>query len=88
MSWLEGQRVDFRNYIRVPTIKKLFMGRHSTQAHAQLLRILLKDFLHNEALPCYMTSRKIKKEAMLFNYRSIRTIFNEIQNHPACARRS
>lgn len=80
LDWLETNRIDYRNYVRVPSVQRLFVGCDRTQDHAKILRVLLFDFLQKEAISCYLTSKKIKKEAMEFNYRSIRHIFNEILN--------
>ena len=44
------------------------------------MRILLKDFVYNEAIPCYLTSKKVKKEVMVHNYHALRIILNEILN--------
>jgi hypothetical protein len=75
---MKSRKIDFRNYIRVPSIKKMFIGDETTKDYSKVLRILFQDFLQKESLICYQTSRKIKKESMPSNYRSIREIYNEI----------
>jgi hypothetical protein len=78
-------RVDYRNYIRLPTVKKLFSETKTTKEHSKLMRILLKQFIDDEAINCYWTSKKLRKDIMGHNYHSIRSIFKELLQHEAPA---
>jgi hypothetical protein len=44
----------------------------------KIMRILLKNFLMKDSHCYYLTSKKIKKSMMEYNFRSIRMIFQEI----------
>lgn len=72
---METNKVDHRNYVRVPSIKKFFVDQQFVREHTKIMRILLKDFLQREAVLCYLTSKKVRKEAMVHNYESTRCIF-------------
>jgi hypothetical protein len=42
------------------------------------LRVIFKNFLDDESVCCYLTSRKIKKDTMKLNLSVIRTIIHEL----------
>jgi hypothetical protein len=77
-EWIREARIDYRNYIRVPSVKKLFHVGAKLREYGRILRVLLKLFLDGESLCCYLTSRKIKKQAMPYNLTSIRSICTEL----------
>lgn len=66
-EWLDINEIDHRSYVKTPCVKPLFVGAKKTRDQTKIMRILLKDFLKNEALCCYLTSKKIKREAMPHN---------------------
>lgn len=81
VDWISASKVDYRNYIRVSCIKKLFIGQAFIYEHTKVMRILLRIFLEKEAFPCYLTSKKAKRGVMNYNFASIRSIFREILNN-------
>lgn len=60
-EWLEMNSIQHRNYIRLPCVKKLFLAPRKNQQTAKVMRILLDDFIKNDALCYYLTSKKIKQ---------------------------
>lgn len=69
--------MDHKNYIRLPSAKKLFYSTQKKE-YAKVMRILLHQFLKSEALCAYLTSKKIKKTMMDQNYTAIRNIFKDL----------
>lgn len=70
--------MDYRNYIRIQSIRKLFVHDEFTYEHSMIMRILLQDFLNKEAIICFTTSRKATKRVMTYNLISVRGVINEI----------
>lgn len=83
VDWLKASKVDYRNYIRVSCVRKLFIGQSFVYEHAKVMRVLLQLFLQKEAFPCYLTSKKAKRGVMNHNFTSIRSILREILNDSA-----
>jgi hypothetical protein len=77
-DWFEVGRVESKSYIRLKSVKRLFFDSKNHKGEAKVMRILLKKFLCNEALPSYLTSKKIRKDLMSYNLRSIRTILYDL----------
>lgn len=44
-NWFEEAKVNFRNYMRVSSVRKLFMGDQFVEEHTKIMRILFKRFL-------------------------------------------
>jgi len=42
------------------------------------MRVLLQDFMTREAVNCFLTSRKTKRDAMVHNLSAIRSVNHEI----------
>jgi hypothetical protein len=63
----------------VPHAKKLFCNNtDEKRSYSKALRVIFKNFINEESVCCYLTSRKIKKEAMKLNLSVVRTIFNDL----------
>lgn len=41
LEWLEIHRVEHKNYIRLPCVKKMFIGRSGKEEHPKIMRVLL-----------------------------------------------
>ena len=78
IEWFEINKMEHKNYIRLPSAKKLFYNTQKKE-HAKIMRILLNHFLKSEAMCAYLTSKKIKKTMMDQNYTAIRNIFKDLQ---------
>lgn len=72
LGWYQHHNIDFRNYIKVSSIRPMFLGHALCNEHAKIMRVLLKEFIRNEALPCYLTSKKIRRGVMEHNLTSLR----------------
>jgi hypothetical protein len=83
LEWLELNDVEHRNYVRLPDMKALFTGKRGSREQAKVMRVLLKEFLQKEAMLCYLTSKKIKRESMPYNFYSIRNVLADIYNAKA-----
>jgi hypothetical protein len=70
--------VEHRNYVRLPDMKELFAGSRGSREQSKVMRVLLKEFIQREALPCYLTSKKIKRDSMPHNLHSIRHVLSDI----------
>jgi hypothetical protein len=70
--------MEHKNYIRLPSAKKLFFNAQKKE-YAKIMRILLHHFLKAEAMCAYLTSKKIKKTMMEQNYIAVRNIFRDLQ---------
>lgn len=44
-SWYEKNRVDYRNYIKIRTVKKLFKNALFVKEQTLIMRTLFKEFL-------------------------------------------
>jgi len=66
--------------IRLAKVNKMFMGGKINFEHRKMLRILLAQFVNKEALCCYLTSRKAKKDLMINNGLSMHMIYKELAN--------
>jgi hypothetical protein len=64
--------------VRLPDMKALFAGKRGSKDQSKIMRALLGDFLKKEALLCYLTSKKIKRDSMPYNYNSIRNVLKDI----------
>jgi len=73
--WLESKAINHKNYIRLAKVSKMFMGGKINFEHSKMLRILLAEFVNKEALCCYLTSRKTKRDLMVYNGLSMRMIY-------------
>jgi hypothetical protein len=78
--WLENTKTDYRNYIKISSIRSLFLGQDFVQEHTKLMRVLLGEFIRNEALPCYLTSKKAMRGVMIHNLASLRLVMQELFN--------
>lgn len=77
-EWFEVGRVEKKSYIRLKSIKRLFFSTKAHKEETKVMRILLKHFICNEALPNYLTSKKIRKDYMCYNLKSVRIIFSDL----------
>ncbi len=77
-EWLDIHEVDHRGYVRMPEVKPLFVADRNSKEETKIMRVLLKDFLQREALCCYLTSKKIKRQAMPHNLRCIKNLLSVI----------
>lgn len=77
-EWLSTHSIDYRNYIRVSSVKKLFKNHDSSKEFSLILRVMLQAFINEDSLCCYLTSRKLKKELMLHSLKSIRNIYLDL----------
>ena len=60
-EWLEINKIEHRNYIRLSYVKKMFLSPRKNQETCKIMRILLWDFVNNDALSYYLTSKKMKR---------------------------
>ena len=81
-EWFELNEVDHRNYVKLPDVRDLFVAGKNNREQAKIMRVLLKDFLQNEALCCYLTTKKVKKQAMPHNFHCMKNILKEIFSSP------
>ncbi len=70
--------MEHRNYIRLPSARKLFFTGKCNKEATKILRIILKDFIQREALCAYLTSKKIKRESIPYHLLSFRNIFSDL----------
>jgi len=70
--------VDYKNYIRVPSIRNLFISSNLNDSSTKLMRVMLKDFLDGEVVNYFLTSRKIKKGSVRINLNSARHLMKDI----------
>ena len=78
VEWIKTNKADFRNYIRIFSIRKLFVNHHFAYEETKIMRILFKEFLERESLICFITSKKAKKGVVASNLANRRTIMEEI----------
>ena len=79
-AWVKINRVDFRNYVRITSVRKLFIDQPFGRGQAKIMRIMLKDFLEKEALVCFITSKKIQRGAVNYSLTYRRTLIEEIRD--------
>ena len=78
LDWYERNKINHRNYIRINSVKKLFMSPYFNEEYTKVIRILLNNFLRNESFNCYLTSKKVSKEEARNNFLAFRTIIDNI----------
>jgi hypothetical protein len=77
-SWYLKNKAEYRNYIKVSSVKRLFKSAIFVEEETMIMRILFKEFLETEAMVCNLTSKKAKREIVLYNVKSLRLILEEI----------
>jgi hypothetical protein len=78
-SWYRASKADYRHYIGISSIRVLFRpAQHEEKEFTKIMRILLHDFIQNDALACFLTSRKTKRGEMTQNLECLRNIEAEI----------
>jgi hypothetical protein len=80
LKWLNEHKADHRNYIRIPSVKPLFLnlGRHNGEC-TKIMRIFFHDFVKRESTLCFLTSKKTKNEGIIHNLKAVRSIERELQ---------
>jgi hypothetical protein len=77
-DWYARNKIDHRNYVRLRTVKKLFSPNSLHSDYSAMMRILLSQFLKQEASLCYLTSKKTGKEDPMNNFKAIRSIIFDL----------
>jgi hypothetical protein len=62
------------------SVRKLFIASRKKHDPTKFMRILLKDFLENEALCFYLAEKRIKKETSASVLKIRRLLLNELIN--------
>ena len=78
IDWYGRNKTNHRNYIRISSVQKLFVSQPFCEEETKIMRIILEDFIKNEALVCFLTSKKVGKDEASNNFLAFRTILRSL----------
>ena len=74
-TWVGRIAVDSSKYLKLPDVARYCVGEGEEKV---IMRIMFKMYLRDEAVPCYLTSKKAKRGVMASNLKCIRGLVRSV----------
>jgi hypothetical protein len=69
--WLEGYGINYKNYIRFCSVKKI-MGSKKRRDHLAIFKVVLKEYIKVGAITHCLTSKRIDRASMEMHLEGLR----------------
>lgn len=75
--WLESYGINYKNYIRFCSVKKI-MGSKKRKDHLAIFRILIKEYIKVSAITHCLTSKRIDRASMEMHLEGLRQLKKDL----------
>lgn len=75
--WLESYSVNYKNYIRFASVKKIMTTR-KRRDHLTILRVIIQDYVKVEAISHCLTSKRIDRKSVVMHLKGLRQLKKEL----------
>ncbi len=75
--WLESYNINFKNYIRFASVRKIMTSR-KRKDHLLIFRVILEEYVKVTAISHCLTSKRIDKESVRMHLMGLRQLKKDL----------